>query len=76
MELAVSFVQAAAQYGTETILRTYDPNSLGLRDFMRKAEVKGMNNVDLLYVAFVGSSADTDEELRIIFDEELKRLRL
>lgn len=43
---------------------------------MRKAEVKGMNNVDLLYVAFVGSSADTDEELRIIFDEELKRLRL
>ena len=74
MEFGVSFVQAAAQYGTETVLLTHRADVEGLGAFIRKAEVKDMNDANLLNIAFLGKSANTDEELRIIFDQEIKRL--
>lgn len=52
VEVAVSFVQAAAQYGTEDTLNECGSNVAGLRKFISKASVNDMNKPELLDVFF------------------------
>ena len=54
VEVAVSFVQAAAQYGTEDMLNKSDGDVAGLLKFIRQASVQDMNKPELLGVVFDG----------------------
>lgn len=68
-------MQAAAQYGTQDILENeYKPTVEGLREFIGKAEVKGVNDSDLLDIAFHGRPVSTDREMLDIFEERIKNL--
>ena len=82
MELAVSFVQAAAQYDTKRVLeKEYMPNVRGLKHFILAAGVEKMNDKDLLEVVFDGHEDDelvwnTDEQMTDAFDEKIEELGL
>ena len=53
MEFAIAFVQAAAQYGSVEYLKTEcDPGVVGLRQFIRRAEVRDLNNGALIDMVF------------------------
>ena len=68
-------MQAAAQYGTQDILENEcQPTVEGLREFIHKAEVKGMNNGDLLDILLHGRPVKTDEEMSEVFGERLTKL--
>lgn len=68
-------MQAAAQYGTQNILENgYKPTVQGLREFIRKAEVKGVNNSDLVDIAFHGHPVNTDKEMEVVFEERIGNL--
>ena len=82
MELAVSFVQAAAQYDLQrSPEKEYMPNVRGLKRFILDAGVEKMNDKDLLEIAFHGHENDeldwdTDEEMTAAFDERIEELGL
>ena len=80
MELGVSFVQAAAQFGMSRILENeYQPDVKGLKKFIIEAGVKDMNEQDLLDIVFQdqnnGKGWHEDEEMRDAFDEKIEDLR-
>ena len=53
MEFAIAFVQAAAQYGSVEYLRTEcNPGVEGLRRFIRRAEVRDLNDGALIDMVF------------------------
>lgn len=68
-------MQAATQYGTRDILENEcKPTVEGLREFIRKAEVKGVNNGDILDIAFHGHPVNTDKEMEVVFEERIRNL--
>ncbi len=81
VELAVTFVQAAAQYDAKRVLEEdYDPSVKDLKRFILSAKVADMNEEDLLNIVFYPhldnkQPVATDEQLRDVFDERIKELR-
>lgn len=61
VEVAVSFVQAAAQYGSEDNLNNFASDVAGLLKFIRGASVEGMNKPELLSVVFDGCKGKVEE---------------
>lgn len=72
MELAVSFVQAAAQYGSKADLEDYHADVKGLEQFILQAGRKGINDPDRLAIVFHGQPVETDEEMTDIFEKRIK----
>lgn len=74
MVLAVYFVQAAAQFGTKEILEEANGSSHDdLRQFILRA-VPNKSDIDILNIPFSHPGLDTDEKMRVAFDEDLRRL--
>ena len=77
MEFGVSFVQAAAQSDTSQVLekKVYKGDVQGLKEFILRAGVDGMNEKDLLAIVFQkqngGMGWRDDDEMRAAFDELL-----
>ena len=77
VELAVSFVQATQKPDTNQVLKdkVYKDDAEGLKGFILRAGVDGMNNKDLLAIVFQeqngGKGWKTDDEMRAAFDKSL-----
>lgn len=73
VEVAVSFVQAAAQYGTEDTLDKCASDVAGLLKFIRGAPVKDMNKPELMSVVFDGCEGKPPPTIGEIDDLEIGR---
>ena len=74
MVLAVYFVQAAAQFGTEETLEKANGSSPNdLRKFILTAK-PDKNDIDILNIPFSHPGLHTDEEMRAAFDKSLRSL--
>lgn len=71
MELAVSFVRAAALYGTKAILREQRPDVRGLKEFRFNVKT-AVNDSDALDIVCGNMGLDTDEEMRDALTDGLK----
>lgn len=73
VEVAVSFVQAAAQYGTEKTFKAKefsDKDVASLLKFISKASVKDMNKLELLSVVFDGCEGTKEPSVDLKKPEE------
>ena len=80
MELAVSFVQAATKSDTSQVLKeeVYKDDAEGLKEFILRAGVDGMNNKNLLAIVFQkqngGEGWKKDDDMRAAFDKSLSAM--
>lgn len=71
VELAVSFVRAAALYGKKAILREQRPDVRGLKEFRFNVKT-AVNDSDALDIVFGNTGLDTYEEMRDALTDGLK----